>query len=140
MTTADRSTSPATRVLIVDDEEDIALLLADGLEARGFSTYVAHDGSGALQVVEEYGTDVALLDLALPDIDGCEVARRLLARGPDDLLLVAVTAFSDSQHRADAAAAGFADYVVKPIMLDNLARRIRELVDQQAAHHAARPG
>jgi two-component system OmpR family response regulator len=133
MTTTDRSTSPATRVLIVDDEEDIALLLADGLESRGFVTYVAHDGCGALQVVDEYEMDVVLLDLALPDIDGFEVARRLIASGREDLVLVAVTAFSDSRHRSDAVAAGFAGYVVKPVILNELAQRISDLLDERAA-------
>src|SRR5690349_7036466 len=125
------------RILIVDDEPDIACMMADALELRGYITYVAHDAGSALQLTEGFAPDVALLDLGLPDLDGCELARRLQARHGKDLVLVAVTAYGDEAHRKRAADAGFRAYLVKPASLDNVTAAIRRALGNEATKCAS---
>jgi DNA-binding response OmpR family regulator len=121
------------RILIVDDEPDIACTMADGLELLGYITYVAHDATSALAMTEHFAPDVALLDLGLPDLDGCELAERLLARHGKNLVVIAVTAYGDDTHRQRAADAGFDAYLVKPANLDSVTRTIRKLLDARAS-------
>jgi DNA-binding response OmpR family regulator len=117
------------RVLVVDDDPDIACTIADGLELDGYRTYVAHDAYGALRLTEGFAPDVALLDIGLPDLDGCELAARLRARHGKQLIMIAVTAYGDDEHRAKAAAAGVHEYFVKPVSLRMLREAIGRLVD-----------
>jgi len=124
------------RVLVVDDDVDIACTIADGLELAGYQTYVAHDAFSALRLTEGFAPDVALLDIGLPDIDGCELAARLRERHGKDLVMMCVTAYGDDAHRAKAAAAGVQAYFVKPVPLRTLRAAIAKLLPD-AAHHDA---
>jgi len=119
------------RVLVVDDDVDIACTIADGLELAGYLTYVAHDAYGALRLTEGFAPDVALLDIGLPDLDGCELAARLRERHGKQLVMIAVTAYGDDAHRAKAAAAGVQGYFVKPVPLRVLRAAIAKLVSAQ---------
>jgi CheY-like chemotaxis protein len=86
------SVKTAPRILLVDDNEDAATLLADSLRALGHEVMVAHAGPAALAALGEYHPDVALLDLGLPVMDGFELADRLRAdQAPKDLTLIALT-------------------------------------------------
>jgi DNA-binding response OmpR family regulator len=123
------------RVLIVDDEPDIACTMADALELLGYITYVAHDAGSALAMTEHFAPDVALLDIGLPDLDGLELGARLLARHGKSLVVIAVTAYGDDAHRQRAADAGFDAYLVKPTALDTVTRTIRRLLEARAAKH-----
>ncbi len=117
-----RQIDPATRrrVLVVDDNEDAARLLADLLTAVGHATAVAFDGPAALETARLYRPDVVLLDIGLPVMDGFEVARRLreevLVGAP--LRLVAITGYGQEHDRARALIAGFAQHLTKPVALD----------------------
>jgi DNA-binding response OmpR family regulator len=122
------SSSLRARVLIVDDEPDIANTMADGLELLGYITYVAHDATGALELTEQFAPDVALLDLGLPDLDGVELAERLFARHGKNLIVIAVTAYGDDTHRKRAAEAGFDAYIVKPAHLSDVHDTITRLL------------
>jgi CheY-like chemotaxis protein len=115
------------RVLIVDDNEDAADLMAEALESMGHSTRVAYDGPQALRVVGDFVPDVALVDIGLPVMDGHELARRLresprLAR----LRLVAVTGYGQESDRQRSREAGFDAHLVKPVDVDRLADVITE--------------
>lgn len=132
----DAESIPA-RVLIVDDEADIACMMADGLELVGFRTYVAHDAGSALQLTEHFAPDVALLDLGLPDLDGCQLAERLLAKHGKNLVVVAVTAYSDEAHRTRAAEAGFDAYLVKPAPLERVVATIDKLLATSGSRETA---
>lgn len=116
------------RVLVVDDQEDVAVMLGDAIEMIGYRSYVAFDATTALQIAENFAPDVALLDLGLPDLDGCELARRLQARHGKQLFLVAVTAWSDEAHRTAAAAAGFHAYLVKPVKTADIQAVVQRLL------------
>jgi DNA-binding response OmpR family regulator len=125
------TTGGPLRILIVDDEPDIVETLADGLEMSGEITYPANDATAALRLTEEFAPDVALLDIGLPDIDGFELARRLHARHGKRLVLIAVTAYGDDFHKAEAMRAGFDAFLVKPARIETVRNEIRRLVGQR---------
>lgn len=115
--TAEPATRHASRrVLIVDDNQDAAELLAVGLVERGHQTRVVHDGQTALVAVQDFDPDVVLLDLGLPAMDGYEVARRLRARlGAGRPRLVAVTGYGQEVDRRRTLDCGFNLHLVKPV-------------------------
>lgn len=110
------------RVLIVDDNEDAADMLAEALEPIGHTTAMANDGLQALRVAERFRPDVAFLDIGLPVMDGHELAQRLLASRPEGLLLVAVTGYGQDTDRERSRAAGFREHLTKPVDLDAIVR------------------
>lgn len=106
----------ATRVLIVDDNEDAAEMLAHVLSARGHVTRVAHDGVEALQACVDFQPQAAFLDLGLPVMDGYELASRLRELpGLEQLRLIAVTGYGQDSDRRRTRAAGFHHHLVKPV-------------------------
>lgn len=112
---------PARRVLVVDDNVDAADLLAEALAGARYEVRVAYDGESALATALEMRPDAALLDLGMPDVDGCTVATRLRAtKGLERVLLWAITGDGDAEHRRRALAAGFDVVLLKPIDLDSL--------------------
>ena len=111
----------AARVLIVDDNRDGALLLAEMVSIFGYVARVAHDGPSALREAERFHPDIALLDIGLPVMDGYELARRF----KDDprfreTLLIAVTGYGQEGDRTRSRAAGFLAHLVKPVNMDQL--------------------
>ena len=114
------------RILIVDDNEDAAELMAASLELKGHTTVVAHDGPVALRLVEPFHPDIALLDIGLPVMDGYELARRLRT-GRAGLKLIAVTGYGQETDRQRALAVGFDAHLVKPVRMEQLVSLIDEL-------------
>jgi PAS domain S-box-containing protein len=111
----------AVRVLVVDDNLDAAELLATSVQMMGHAARVAHDGPAGLRIAAEFRPDVALIDIGLPVMDGYELARHLRALpGLESVRLIAVTGYSQEADRAEAAAAGFEQHLVKPIRLEQL--------------------
>ena len=108
-------------VLIVDDNQDARVLLADLLESLGHRALTATNASEALALAADEKPAVALLDIGLPDIDGYELARRLRAlEGMNQLKLIATTGYGQSVDRARSSAAGFSMHWVKPVALETL--------------------
>ena len=116
---AEAPSRPAA-VLIVEDNRDAADSLAEVVHLWGFRAITAYDGASALAAARQDPPDVALIDLALPDMDGCEVLGRL--RGELGLapLAVAVTGFAGEDDHARTRQAGFARRMVKPVDLNEL--------------------
>jgi PAS domain S-box-containing protein len=117
----DASPPPGVRVLVVDDNEDGAILLSEALAAAGYQARFALDGLTALELAEEFIPDIAILDIGLPVVDGYELARRF-ARHPrlSRTRLVAVTGYGQPEDRQRSAKAGFAAHLVKPVDLSQL--------------------
>ena len=106
----------ASRVLIVDDNEDAAEMLALVLGAKGHHIRVAHDGVEALRACEAFQPDAAFLDLGLPVMDGYELATRLRELpGLENIRLIAVTGYGQDSDRRRTRAAGFQHHLVKPV-------------------------
>ncbi|HEU4611149.1 MAG TPA: response regulator, partial [Kofleriaceae bacterium] len=120
------------RVLVVDDNDDSAMLLAAALEHMGFTVAVAYDGPEALQVASTFDPDVALLDIGLPVMDGYELARRLqdqLGRTNrhDRLRLVALTGYGQDSDLQQSREAGFDAHLVKPVDMQEISAVITRL-------------
>ncbi|HEX6507937.1 MAG TPA: response regulator transcription factor [Chloroflexota bacterium] len=113
------------RILIVDDEPNIANLLRVGLKYEGYSVAVAEDGPSALQAVSRFNPHLVILDLMLPGLDGIEVAKRL--RQDPEILIIMLTARDQVPDRIAGLEAGGDDYVVKPFVFEELLARIRTL-------------
>jgi CheY-like chemotaxis protein len=114
--------SDRRRVLVVDDNEDAAEMLAGALVQLGYDVAIAHDAPSALERSREFDPDVALLDIGLPVIDGYELAEQLrLQSGDRHISLIAVTGYGQEADRVRSDRAGFERHLVKPIDLQQLA-------------------
>ncbi len=119
-----------TRVLVVDDEPQIARALAINLRARHYEVDVAPNGRTALALAAERLPDVVVLDLGLPDLDGFEVIRGL--RGWSQVPILVLSARQDSSDKVEALDLGADDYVTKPFGMDELLARLRAAVRRGA--------
>lgn len=109
------------RVLVVDDSEDIATTMKMLLELKGHETKTASSGSLALGLVESFEPQLVLLDLSLPDMSGHDVVRAIRsAPGGKRVFIVAVTGWASVADRNNALAAGFDQFLAKPVDFDRL--------------------
>jgi DNA-binding response OmpR family regulator len=108
------------RIVLVDDDIDACETLSEVLKYDGYSVRFATTAHDAFKAVEEYQPVCALVDLGLPDLDGCELSRQLRARYGPDLVLIAVTGRSTDQEHDTAMAAGIDHVLCKPLSLDRL--------------------
>lgn len=115
---------PVGRVLIVDDDQDFAELIALALGRLGSHTRVAHAADEAIATAAVFDPHVVLLDLHLPDCDGHELGLRLRALSRRALQVIMLT--SDDRHDAQARSedCGFAAHLIKPVQLRDVARLI----------------
>ncbi|GGE30350.1 DNA-binding response regulator [Agaricicola taiwanensis] len=128
----------ATRVMIVEDEEAIALLLRYNLEAEGYAVDTVVRGDEAELRLREQVPDLLLLDWMLPGISGIELCRRLRARAETrDLPIVMLTARGEEGERVRGLATGADDYVVKPFSVPELLARCRALLRRVKPGHVA---
>ena len=102
------------RILVVDDNVDAATSLALLLRAMGHVVFVAHEGRSALNDLSRIRPDIALLDIAMPDMSGYDVARQVRSRLGSAVRIVALTGFGLAEDRARALEAGFDQHMVKP--------------------------
>ena len=122
-------TRTSHRVLIVEDDDDSREMLGELIASYGHLAVPAANADEALAHVRIQKPDLAFIDLGLPQLGGCELARLLrqvMADSPGlKTRLVALTGYSDREMRESAGAAGFDDYVVKPIMPEALEELLR---------------
>lgn len=120
-------TDPLTgRVLVVDDEVDLAELVAEYLRKAGLDVEVRHDGTDAVAAVREYAPDVLVLDLGLPGIDGIEVCRQV--RTFSDCHVLMLTARDDEVDKIVGLSVGADDYVTKPFSPRELVARVQAML------------
>jgi two-component system, OmpR family, response regulator MprA len=123
------------RVLVVEDDEDIALVVQRMLRAEGYETRVAADGDAALEDARGFLPDLVILDLGLPGRDGIEVAREL--RGRDDTPILILTARDAVESRVEGLDSGADDYLVKPFDRQELLARLRALLRRRPPRGSA---
>lgn len=120
------------RILIIEDEPEIAGYLRRGLTLEGFSVEIAGNGQRGLDAARERLPDLVVLDLMLPGLDGLEVARRL--RAASNVPIIILTARDAVPDRVAGLESGADDYLVKPFAFEELLARIRvQLRRQQSA-------
>jgi two-component system, OmpR family, response regulator len=122
-----RADGAPVRVLVVEDEVSLAELLTMALRYEGWDVRSAGDGFSAVRTAREFGPDLVVLDIMLPDIDGLEVLRRLRAGAPT-LPVLFLTAKDAVEDRIAGLTAGGDDYVTKPFSLEEVAARLRGLL------------
>jgi two-component system, OmpR family, response regulator len=130
-----RADGTPLRVLVVDDEVNIAELIGMALRYEGFEVSVAHNGAKAVSTAKHVGPDAVVLDMMLPDLDGLEVLRRMRATDPD-VPVVFLTARDAVEDRVAGLTAGGDDYVTKPFSLEELVARLRGLMRRTGARRA----
>jgi DNA-binding response OmpR family regulator len=115
-------------VLLVDDNQDAAHTLELFLKAAGHEVRVAYRSGEALEAARAFRPEVCLLDIGLPDFDGNQLARRLrMMPQAAGARLVAMTGYGRQQDRDAATAAGFDDYLVKPVNTVQLTQLLAEV-------------
>lgn len=115
-----RVSTRGLRVLVVDDNVDAADSLGEMLQLLGHEVDVAYDGLQALQIAEDGGPQLILLDIGLPELDGYEIARRLRRTVGRTARLVALTGYGSDDAKRLSIEAGFDEHVVKPLDLETI--------------------
>jgi DNA-binding response OmpR family regulator len=123
------------RVLVVEDDAEIADVLRRSLRQEGYEVKTSADGVDALDVATGFVPDLVVLDLGLPRLDGVEVCRRLRAEG--DVPILMLTARAETEDRVGGLDSGADDYLVKPFERQELLARIRALLRRRPPRGAA---
>jgi two-component system response regulator MprA len=123
------------RVLVVEDDDEIAQVLQRSLRLDGYEVRLAADGEAALDAAATFHPDLVILDLGLPRLDGMEVARRL--RAADDVPILMLTARDALESRVEGLDAGADDYLVKPFERQELLARLRALLRRRPPRGSA---
>src|SRR5829696_9045115 len=123
------------RVLVVEDDEEIAQALQRSLRMEGYDVRIAGDGVSALDDAHAFLPDLVILDLGLPRMDGIDVAKSLRER--DDTPILMLTARDAVEARVDGLDAGADDYLVKPFERQELLARLRALLRRRPPRGSA---
>ena len=115
-----------TRILLIEDDLDIADFLQRGLVYKDYDVEVAHDGEAGLEAARDKPPDLVLLDLMIPKVNGIEVCRRLRAAG--DVPIIILTARDSVADKIEGLEAGADDYVLKPFDMNELLSRIKLMI------------
>jgi DNA-binding response OmpR family regulator len=127
---------PVVRLLVVEDDPDIAMMLRRAIERHGHEVTIAGSGADALRAVQTGSPEFVLLDLTLPDMDGRDVLREI--RRLSDVPVIVVSARADETARIAALEIGADDYIVKPFNTEELLARVRS-VSRRSRADAERP-
>jgi two-component system, OmpR family, response regulator MprA len=130
-----RRMSGRPRVLVVEDDTDIAGVLRRSLDKEGYDVRVAMDGEAALEEAGDFAPDAVVLDLGLPKLDGVEVLRRLRTDG--DVPILVLTARDALDSRVEGLDSGADDYLVKPFEREELLARLRALLRRRPPRGSA---
>jgi DNA-binding response OmpR family regulator len=131
----DTSEATTGRVLVIEDDDEIADVLRRFLRQEGHDVRTATDGEQAIPAASEFVPDLVILDLGLPGIDGVEVCRRLRADG--DVPILILTARTELENRVEGLDSGADDYLVKPFERQELLARIRALLRRRPPRGSA---
>lgn len=113
------------RVLLVDDETEFTAALAERMEARGLKVDTASNGPDAIEMASKQLYEAIVLDLLMPDMDGIETLKRLLAMNAD-LQVIMLTGHGSVQQGVQAVKAGAVDFLEKPADIETLMAKIEE--------------
>lgn len=128
MTQEQQPSETAKRIIIVDDDPDVLMLIGVMLKNEGYVVDTAHDGEEALQKIAVHAPDVILLDIMMPRMNGVEVAKKLKADAATDTIpIIFLTALTDRKYmQAALFQLGVTFYITKPIDFDDLFDKVRQ--------------
>jgi two-component system, OmpR family, KDP operon response regulator KdpE len=130
-------TTPAPKVLVIDDEPPIRKLLRMGLTSQGYQILEAPDGKTALNLLARE-PDLIILDLGLPDIQGHELLRKIRSHS-EGIPIIVLSSRGDEAGKVQALDCGADDYVTKPFGMEELLARMRAALRHQLQTHGERP-
>ncbi|MGA8301983.1 MAG: response regulator transcription factor, partial [Terriglobales bacterium] len=110
-------------ILVVDDESQITRVLRTSLSSHGYDIRAANDGETALEIMKDWTPDLVITDLAMPNMDGLELCRRLRAQTQVPIIVLSVR--GEERTKVKALDAGADDYVTKPFGMEELLARVR---------------
>ena len=119
------------RILVVDDDESSRMVLEQVLHTDGFEISAAGSAEEALELVSHESFDVCISDLRMPGMDGIELLRTLTELAPETLVII-VTAHGVMESAIAALRAGAADYILKPILVEDILNKVRRLVEHRS--------
>ncbi len=111
------------RILVVDDESQLIRVLRTGLSSRGYQVRAAADGAAGFEAFTEWHPDLVITDLAMPNVDGLELCRRV--RAVSQVPIIILSAKGEEKVKVQALDLGADDFVTKPFGIDELLARIR---------------
>lgn len=121
--------SEKSKILIIEDEEDIASFIQMELDCEGYDVDVASDGTKGLMALRKFEPDLVILDRMLPQMNGIEVCKRI--KQTTDIPVIMLTALGETDDKVEGLDAGANDYLVKPFALNELLARIRVQIRQR---------
>ena len=124
----DKDNAGGKRILIVDDDAEIAESIRVALESRGYSVRVARDGNQGLAMAEREDPDLVILDMMMPKRSGFLVLEKLRRTREVPVRVIMVTANEGSRHKAYAEMLGVDDYIRKPFAMDKLVDAVQRLL------------
>ncbi len=119
------------RLLVVEDERDLAEIIAKGLTEEGYAVDIAHDGEDGLYMAQNYPLDVIVLDIMLPKMSGIEILKALRKEGNTTPVLL-LTAMDTLSNKIEGLDVGADDYLTKPFEFGELLARIRALLRRES--------
>jgi len=119
----DLNMSDPRRILVVDDEPQITRVLRTSLSSQGYDIRVANDGETALEIMKDWIPDLVITDLAMPNLDGLELCRKL--RPSTQIPIIVLSVRGEERTKVQALDAGADDYVTKPFGIEELLARVR---------------
>jgi two-component system KDP operon response regulator KdpE len=111
------------RILVVDDEPQLTRVLRTGLKSRGYEVRAAADGLAGFEAFNDWHPDLVITDLAMPNVDGLELCRRL--RAVSQVPIIVLSAKGEEKTKVEALDLGADDFVTKPFGIDELLARVR---------------
>ncbi|HZI48688.1 MAG TPA: response regulator transcription factor [Pyrinomonadaceae bacterium] len=122
---------PRKRILIVDDEQEITFVLRSGLTKHGYDVRVAGDGEAALDLFHAWTPDLVITDLAMPNVNGLQLCRRL--RESSEVPIIILSVKGEEATKIEALDAGADDYLTKPFGMGELLARVRATLRRSPA-------
>ena len=125
------------RILVVDDEPQLTRVLRTGLKSRGYDVRAAADGLAGLETFTDWHPDLVITDLAMPNVDGLELCRRL--RAISQVPIIVLSAKGEEKTKVEALDLGADDFVTKPFGIDELLARVRASLRRASSQAKSEP-
>ena len=125
------------RILVVDDEPQLTRVLRTGLKSRGYDVRAAADGLAAFETFSDWHPDLVITDLAMPNVDGLELCRRV--RAISQVPIIVLSAKGEEKTKVEALDLGADDFVTKPFGIDELLARVRASLRRASTQSKAEP-
>ncbi len=129
----------AKRILVIEDERNVATFIKQGLSEADYEVLLAYDGRQGLELLKHKEIDLVVLDIILPGMDGRDVAKKIRELGYKDLPIIMLTALGNTENVVKGLDAGADDYLVKPFKFKELLARIRALTRRNGSALTANP-